>query len=198
MCFLMTMKRLPTNMRGLDALSPYRVIFTSSNRFDITQYDKEFFDTKTLSNELGEANRVVPIEDYNTLFAFDSEDANAKVLQDAQYIEYILQAIDHKGEDIVIHQAIVNIYNATNFLISRDGIYRLYIKESSSSDWGSDLIAGSDFSIESFSSQEFKTSKCDQYVDIKATGLLGSPEWIKRNVYLDCEAKREIRVLFEG
>ena len=279
---------------GLDEMNPYRTLFTSSNQIDINQYNKEFFDTDNLHNELGISDKVIPTKNYNTIFAFDNDSANIKILNDKRYIEYILQAINQSGEDIVIHYSSIKLYNNTGYRLSqlyvrdnnssnwgddyltylsnidnneyseniildecenyidikalefqltgalisnqesftrygiylpcetkqivrlematlsiynntdfplytlkKDGIYQLYIKNSNSSDWGSDLIGGSDFPIESFSSQEFKTSKCDTDIDIKVTGLGGSPIWTDYNISLPCNDITEITVLFD-
>ena len=91
--------------------------------------------------------------------------------------------------------ATLSIYNATDFLISKDGIYQLYVKESGSSDWGSDLIEGLDYSISSKSSKSVKIYICDTTVDIKATGLYGSPIWTTSQ-YISCDTTQNITVKF--
>lgn len=270
---------------GLDVFNDYRVIFTPEFGED-ARYTQDI----TSLTQTNYADKVVYTTNYNTLFAFDDEDANAQIVQDKMYIDYVAQAINHSGEEIVSHFGIVelynntdytlsqlyikksssnlwgddyltyfdnidsneyseligvetcdnyydikaleyqttgdlienrmefvnsaihlpcetkttikaakvatlSVYNATNFLLDKDGIYQLYVKESGSSDWGSDLIEGIDYSISSKSSKRITIYTCGTTVDIKATGLLGSPEWTTSK-YIECDTTQNITVLF--
>jgi hypothetical protein len=76
--------------------------------------------------------------------------------------------------------AIVQIDNTTEF-----DLYQLYIKPSDVSDWGIDLLPDDKY-IPSKTKVDFETSNCDSLIDIKVTGLLGSPISIIEQVELPC------------
>jgi len=85
--------------------------------------------------------------------------------------------------------AIVEIDNTTTTKITQ-----LYIKNSSSSSWGNDLLTGDSY-IPGQRKVDFETYKCDRLIDIKVTGLLGSPVAIIEQVQLDCGSKFVYKVL---
>jgi len=177
---------------GLDALNPYRVIFSPTIKEGVVSYENLL--DNTIDNQ---ANRTVPSTNYGIIdLHFDLTLAHTMVLHDYEYIYYILQAIDKSGEAIEFRYATLHVHNTTDFTFSRDGIYQLYIRNSGSSDWGEDLIEESQLSIASQEQASFQTLKCDRYVDIKATGFLGDPVWEQYSLYLPCEENSDITILF--
>ena len=85
--------------------------------------------------------------------------------------------------------AIVQIDNRTTYKF-----YQLYIKYSDSSSWGDDLLA-SDTYIPGQTKVDFETSKCNKLIDIKVTGLLGSPVSIVEQKQLKCGSKFIYKVI---
>ena len=76
--------------------------------------------------------------------------------------------------------AVVQIDNKTT-----TDMYQLYIKSSSVSSWGDDLLTGSTF-IKGLTKVDFETHICNKLIDIKVTGSFGSPVSIVEQVQLDC------------
>ncbi|SHO81571.1 hypothetical protein MNB_SV-15-1150 [hydrothermal vent metagenome] len=182
---------------GLDELKPFRIIFSPTLKDGVFKYDKEVTKLdKTFSTNLDKADKIIQIPNYSENISGELINAaHTEVLKDNRYIKTIQSII---SDDITaLKYATVQIYNKTDFYVSRDGIYQLYIKDSNSYTWGSDFIGGKDFSIESYSTQSFKTFLCDRYIDIQAKGLGGSPIWTDYNIYLPCNENKNITVLFE-
>lgn len=75
---------------------------------------------------------------------------------------------------------IVQINNTTSLKV-----FQLYLKDEYSSDWGYDMISSDKF-IKANARADFTTSLCDRTIDVKATGLLGSPIWMIPDVYVEC------------
>jgi hypothetical protein len=76
--------------------------------------------------------------------------------------------------------ATVQINNTTSLKV-----FQLYFKDEYSNDWGYDMISSDNF-IKANSRVDFTTSLCDKTIDVKATGLLGSPIWMIPDVYVEC------------
>ena len=95
----------------------------------------------------------------------------------------ILTACNIPSTDTPSATAVVQIDNRTTYKL-----YQLYIKYSDSSSWGNDLLA-SDTYIPGQTKVDFETSKCNKLIDVKVTGLLGSPVFITEQKQLKCGSK---------
>lgn len=73
-------------------------------------------------------------------------------------------------------------------------VYQLYFKDEYSNDWGYDMIS-SDQYINGNSRVNFTTTLCDRTIDVKATGMLGSPVWLIPDVYIGCGDTKTVTLI---
>ena len=158
---------------GLDALHPYRVIFSPHVK-GLKKY-------KAVSG-YGYANEIVKSRNYGIIdLHFDLTLAHVMILKEKSYINYILHVITGKPMAQVPTTASVTIKNG-----SRKRISQVYIQDADLRGWGQDLLTGAR-SISKHRAKSFTTIQCDKKVDIKAKSFgWFSKTWKTYDVYLEC------------